>query len=200
MPVVELASDARYRRDPDGRYVEVCPACDAPRAGEACACGHAFTRLRRGFFTLRWAPAQIDVRFPDRCPHCGGRPSRAIAIWNQQATRASLGGRYTLTDRKLEVPVCAAVWQPIWIYLLRVVVTTLLVMAGLLALYGALGDRLRAGIVGGVLVVALGAALVALARRTSIRFGRFDHRSYRIWARDRAYADDLATGNGGRVL
>src|SRR5881396_1171220 len=88
MPVVELATDARWRRDRDGGFVETCPACGADRPAQgACRCGHAFVRLERGFFVTSWEPAAIDVRAPAICPHCGGPATREIALYNSQYTR-----------------------------------------------------------------------------------------------------------------
>jgi hypothetical protein len=200
MPVVELATDARFRPDGDG-FAEVCTGCGADRGPrETCACGLAFTRLKRGFLVTAWEPAQIAVKLPARCPHCGAKPTRSIAIWDQRFTRAKGLGGAEETYLKIEVPVCARVRQPIWLYLAQIATTVLAVMAVILALLnGAEGVGAAVGVLG-VIAALLVYATVRLHRaRGWIRFAGFDHRSYRIAARDRDYARQLAELNGGRI-
>ena len=184
MPVVELATDARWRPDA-GRYVEVCPKCSADR--DDCRCGHDFARLERSFFVTKWTPAVIAVRAPETCPHCGGAPTKKIAVWNRQHTRYR-----EIADHKVYLATCKATREPVWMYLAFVASVTLTVMFGLLAFAA------WQAVVPAVGFLAL--AVLSWRAYAWVRFVRFDHRSYRFRVRRRDYADALARANGGRVL
>lgn len=207
MHIISIESDARYAYDEQRRrFVEVCPECGRERNVPAtrCFCGHSYDRARRSFFAREWAPAAIAVEFPDRCPHCLRPAERTRRLWRGQLT--SLRGTApglppAATNIALDVPVCRRVWPPLLLAGLELVAVFLFVAILLAAVFETLALTAATAVGAGAALLALGAAALWLRRaRTWLRFARFDHRSFRLKARRRAYALDLARRNGGRVL
>lgn len=206
MYTVSIEADAKYAWDESrGRFVEVCPSCDRERSGPAttCRCGHSFDRSRRGFFTMRWTPADLAVVFPDVCPHCLRPAERRRKLWNAQYTGVRPGGGgVAATHLAVDVPVCRRVRPPLLLSFLQVVVVFFLVAMGLGIVFQR-WDRapVLPTVLGGLFLLALLAAAVWLYRANSwLRFSRFDHRSFRLKARRKAYAIALGRLNGGRVI
>ena len=193
MPKVSIEADARWTRDvAAGRYVELCRGCGVRRdeGHAACsACGAPFVRLARRFFAHEWTPAQIDVRFPTECPCCGRPATRTRSYWCSQYTRARPPTR---TDRKLDVPVCERVRSPLFAWL-GMIVSAVFGVLGLTALLDPQPGEL--------VVLAASVALFVWSFRvyTRVRFSHFDHRRYVIRARRRAWAEQLAALNDGRM-
>jgi hypothetical protein len=188
MATVSLEQDARYRQDGD-RFVETCKSCGADRAGDACACGGTFEKLKRGFFVTSWTPASFEILLPDVCPHCEQTATRARTITMRLPT-----ARKTWTAKTVSIPSCSKMLPPYLAWLLFVASGFWLVVFGLAAVFG----NGAPAIIGTVLAAA---ACVASWRAYGwIRFGSFDHRSFRFRARRRSYAVALAKLNNGRVL
>ena len=200
MHTVSIEADAKYRWAEDERaYLEVCPACGLDRRGadERCGCGHAFERTKRGFFTLEWTPADIEVRFPDVCPHCAGPVAKTVTLGNQQYTKA-LGAFGQSSYKGLQAPVCKRLRAPLLMYFVLVAVGFFFVVAAVMTLF-----RIMEGVpwIGIALTAALGAVFfLAWRHYTWIRFAAFDQRSYRLRVRRADYAHQLARLNRGRVL
>lgn len=200
MLTVSIELDAKYRWVEDEEtYLEVCPACGLDRRGgdARCGCGQVFERKKRGFLVTRWDPAELEVHFPQVCPHCLGPIAKKVTLGNQQYTKA-LGMFGTSTHKGLSAPVCKRLRAPLLMYFTLVVVGFFFVVAGLMTLF-----RVMDGVPWVGLGVTLGLlALFCLVWRhyTWIRFAYFDHRSYRFKVRRADYAHQLARLNKGRVL
>lgn len=194
--------DARYRFDAsEKRHIEVCPACglDRRHAEERCPCGREFTRNKRGFFSLKWEPAQIQLRYPARCPHCLGPTEKTIILQNSQYNHWMTGLGPQQTTLAQQVPVCKRVRSPAWLRLALIISVFWLVVAVLALAFAVIDQPWRVWGAWAVVGLLSATATAWLWRAQSwIRFTRFDHRAFVFRVRRREYATEFARLNGGR--
>lgn len=152
-----------------------------------------------GFFALDWDAADIAVCFPEQCPCCGLPATRKRALWTRRVTGMSpLGGAKELHLR-FDVPVCQRFVSPTYWFFAGLFVVPLFIVFALITGANALDPRAPV-VVPAILTLLLGGASVWLYRQyTWLRFAHFDHRSFTFRARRRAYAEELARLNDGRL-
>jgi hypothetical protein len=188
VPLVSIEQDAKYRRDRDGCFIEVCRACRLDRTGDTCSCGMKFERLARGFFTLEWTPTSVEPDMPPLCPHCARRPDRLRSVTIKLPT-----ARGVFTQRTLEFESCKKMLPPFLAYLLLVTAIFFTVVFGLAVVFG-----------NWIALIPLAGSIAAIVGAWRaygwLRFAGFDQRSIRLRVRRPEYAQALAEKNAGRVV
>lgn len=193
--------DAKYQYDDTQKiFYEICQKCNSRRKAETtgpCDCGHDWKRVENKFFTLKWTPAQLDLKFPDLCPHCLKKPSITWSYSNSQFTRWQAGFTKE-TSLDLLTPVCKKVLPPLLLSFIFLVAAFFFVVVFLGALFS-----IMEGIPFGLLAILAVISIILLTVRkaqTWFRFTKFDQRSYQFKIRHEKYAIEFARLNGGRVL